>query len=317
MARKQFNAVWRKFQAKQKNRIEMYRYTQAFSTEELDPNKPSDVKKAHDLGIQLAKKIMGRTHHLCIVATQKDGEGGNLHNHIFICSQDYLSGKAIRGRQKNVSDLQNWNDEVLHENGMQQPATIQKEKGSIRAGEKHTIAEIKMKKKKRYVWKDDLRQRIDKVQQVATNWKEYLAKLLKQGVSCRAFRKKAFNSNGELINEDPKLKYISYSFTDHYGKKHKIRDKSLGTDYGSHNVEEWFHNNRKDVFKNETNGQIKRQASEYIRRVTSEHAIGSITSESQRTEEYEPIGRTVTDYRSTRKRDRSTEPEHGADDFIL
>lgn len=309
--------VWRKFHAKQKNRIEIYRYTQTFSLEELDPNNSADVRKAHKLGVQLAHKIMGRTHHLCIVATQKDGDGGNLHNHIFICSQDYLSGKAIRGKQKNVADLQRWNDEVLHENQMFQPESIRKEFDSVRAGEKHTIAEIKMRKRQIYVWKDDLRGRIDKVQQKSLSWTDYLSRLADQGVECRAFRKKAFNSRGELINENLKLKYISYTFTDKRGKVHKIRDKSLGTDYGSKNVEQWFQNNRKGVILNETSKQFKQQAEQSVKRSFGKLTVGSITAEPQCSEEYEPVGGTVTKRRAVRKGYCTAKSEPEQDEVIF
>lgn len=254
-AKQSYHSTWRATHAKQKNSVEMYRYTQAFSTDELDPNNPDDIQKAHDMGLTLARKIMGNTNHVCLVATQKDGVGGNLHNHIFMCNQAFDTGKCIRGEQKNVKDLQRWNDEVLSEYDMEQPPTIEKPENSIKPSIKTTMTERKLREQGKYVWKDDLRNRIDSVQQMACSWEEYIDELANEGVNVKAFKRSAYHDDG-TIDINKHLKKVSYSFTDEEGKERHARDTALGTDYGFENVSAWLdHNNTERVNANETTNE--------------------------------------------------------------
>lgn len=239
-ASKMMKSVWDSQFTQKLNKVEMYQYIQSFSKEELNPQNPHDVSKCNQLGQELAQKIMGKTHHFCIVATQKDGRGGQLHNHILICNQDFTNGKAIRGNPKDFYYVSKLNDKVLENNGMKQPEVIRNG-----VDYKESMAEIKLRQKGKYVWKDDLRNRITDVANSSKSWQEFHQGMKGLGVNVRAFKKKCYDDEGNLTDtdENKRLKSISFSFEGEDNKEHHARSKKLGKDYEFDNLNHIFQQN--------------------------------------------------------------------------
>lgn len=266
LARKQMNAVWKKYQTKKNKSVEMYRYKLSWSKEELDPDKEEDIEKAGELARQFYQKVNKNDHRLAYIAIQTDGTGGNIHAHIDVQNQDYITGKCIRGDQKNAKDLQRYTDEVLHENGMQQPKTIKKSLNTVKSQRRTTMAEEKLRMKGQYVWKDDLRNRIDYAKDKATDWNSFIDCLDSKGVSLNAFKKAGIDSSGHVTNSELKKRHITYIFTDDTDKTRKARETSLGTDYDFSQVEQSF----TSAQRQQQLQKKKQQKQEKIRKIREE-----------------------------------------------
>ncbi|MEW6936295.1 relaxase/mobilization nuclease domain-containing protein [Trueperella pyogenes] len=97
-------------------RNEMYTYTQNFSPEEFDVNNPEHVKRVHELGVKLAKRMNSADH---LVVTHTDSAGGHLHNHIYVINHDNLTGKALSRCRSWSRGLRQINDELMRDEGCQ------------------------------------------------------------------------------------------------------------------------------------------------------------------------------------------------------
>lgn len=215
------------------SKVQTHHYIQSFEKTELDPKNPDDISRCNELGYQLAQKIIGKGHHMAVIATQIDGKSGLLHNHIVICNQDYQTGKALAGRTASIEIARKKNDTVLKANGMTQPDKLTDEYTA------NTDLVRKIEDNGGYSWKGDLQRRIEQAQEKSGDWNEFTDNLDELGVTIRAFRKKAYR-NGKLIDPSQKMKTITYLFTDNNGKEEKCRATRLGSEYDFNSLEQSF-----------------------------------------------------------------------------
>lgn len=170
----QMRKHWKR--ADKRMKIELIRVTQSFSKEELDPSKAEDILKAHEIGLATGKQLAGKDRQF-VCATQIDGKSGLIHSHIMINNVDTVKHKCIAERMthehvKQVSDRE-----------------IERANVTLDYGEKHdtsyTQTERNRKQNNKYVWKDDLRDRIRSAMEDSTNFKEFEQALGFCGVSLR------------------------------------------------------------------------------------------------------------------------------------
>lgn len=140
-------------------------YVQSWS-EELDKDNPEDVQKAHDLGVETARRLAPNSP--CIVATHIDSKGGYVHNHIIILNHDYLTGKAAPKEAGNFYNVKRVNDELMKEVGMEvlQPSGSwvrlrQAERAAVKAGISTDSTGLGLDELDGYTWADCLRKRVD------------------------------------------------------------------------------------------------------------------------------------------------------------
>lgn len=195
--------------------VQAYRLIQSFGDKELDPNNPEDVEMCHKLGRKLAVALY--PDHEVLIATHGDGKGGKLHNHLVINATSFETGQQLRGNRKDWKHIARVNDQILRENGMEPLPETNTAKDS------RTKAEMELASKGEYVWKDDLKNRIDKILDTETVVNpESFAEAMKEKYNVDVvFRGK---------------KGVSYAFEDDDGKKRKTRGQKLGTDYQKENV---------------------------------------------------------------------------------
>lgn len=236
-----------------RSKAEAHHYIQSFEMSELDPTNPDDISKCNELGYQLAQKIIGKSHHMAVIATQIDGKSGLLHNHIVICNQDYQTEKALAGRAASIKTARKKNDAVLKANGMNQPDKLTDEYTA------NTALIRKIEDNGGYSWKGDLQRRIEQAQEKSGDWNEFIKNLDEQDVTIRAFKKKAYR-NGKLIDPSQKMKTITYSFTDNNGKEEKCRATRLGSEYDFNSLEQSF-----DIVK-----EMRKDESERVERQTQQ-----------------------------------------------
>lgn len=215
--------------------IQVYRLIQSFSDEELDPDNPDDVEKCNRLGYELAHEAY--PDHEVLIVTHGDGVGGKLHNHLIINAVSFETGKQLRGDKTYWPWISKQSDSVLEKNGMQ-PIDQQNTSKDLR-----TQAERKLADKGKYVWKDDLK---DRIQNVLTDEKavdrDAFVKLMGEvGVDVKYHGEKAKNG-------------VTYAFKDNNGKQQKTRSTRLGADYQRESI---------DVILNE-NKAVKETSNEVV-----------------------------------------------------
>lgn len=129
--------------------VQAYRIFQSFG-DELDPDNPEDVKKAHELGIKLAETLYPG--YQALVVTQADGKGNKLHNHIIVCAVDPATGKSLRGESRSHFHIAKVSDELCREANL--PVIERTREDRMSKGEYHKTM------RGEYTFMGDLRSRI-------------------------------------------------------------------------------------------------------------------------------------------------------------
>lgn len=195
---------------------------QSFSTDELNPDSQEDLDKANEIGHQTAQELFGETRQF-IVVTQADN--GKVHNHIVAVSPDMITGKSIRGEATSVRRTRGVSDAVIERYGVR----------NINAEVEHpftdrrSMAEIKRAEAGKYVWKDDLKQRIAQAVEDPVVTDEAI------------FTDKMMTAYGVDVNF--RGKGVSYKFTDEEGKTRIVRGSKLGTMYAKEGLDYGFADN--------------------------------------------------------------------------
>ena len=183
------------------------RVIQSFPTIDLHPANPHDWQTANQLGLELAKQAF--PDYQVAIYTQLDGSGHKLHNHIIVNMPNLKTGEKYHEHQS-WQRLSKINDEISREHGL---SIINH---NTRAPERRTMAERQLQVNHAYVWKDDLRGRIDKamLDGSISSYKGFSVRLAHSGI---------------IIHD--RGKSFSYEFLDADKKHRRARGKTLGADY--------------------------------------------------------------------------------------
>ena len=183
--------------------IQAHRVIQSFPTDDLNAANPADWERANALGVELGRLIAPG--HEVAVYTHIDGEGHKLHNHIIINAPDLETGEKYHYHNDfaRVTKLEN---QVSREHGL---SVLEKQNQH----ERRTIAE---RHTDGYVWKDDLRSRIDAAMSDprTSDFKSFWRVLGEKGVDIR------------LRGQN-----VSYTFLDPNKARHVSRGTKLGASY--------------------------------------------------------------------------------------
>jgi hypothetical protein len=79
-------------------------------------NNPDDVKRVNDLGRKLAEDMHSADY---LVVTHADSRGGHLHNHIYACNNDLLTGKSLQRNTSWSKGVHQVNDALMEREGCQ------------------------------------------------------------------------------------------------------------------------------------------------------------------------------------------------------
>jgi hypothetical protein len=170
--------------------------------------KPGEItpEKAHELGIELTKRLTNDKHQ-AVISTHLDK--AHIHNHIVFNSVSHVDGRKWHNDQdrykyKLVERLSN---DICREHGL---SVIEKK------NEKAMHYKEWAENKKGNSWKAHIKQDIDKVIKDSKSWNEFLDKM---------------KANGYEIKHG---KYISFR---PYGKERFVRGKTLGFNYTQDNIQ--------------------------------------------------------------------------------
>jgi hypothetical protein len=191
--------------------ISYHHIIQSFKPDETDP------KKAHEIGLELAKSQF--KNHEVLVVTHIDKQ--NIHNHLVINSVSFKNG------QKLIS-----NKETLREIKRESNRICQREKLSVikapYAKSWYSMAEYKLAEKGIPIWKEQLRSAIDEARQNSKNLfelKEYLKN----------------NFNIEMKIQNKNLSFL------HPQMKKYCRGRKLGFSYTKEEITGYFEKSDKRI----------------------------------------------------------------------
>ena len=142
------------------------RIIQSFSADDLDITTPENWQKCNDIGYEFARRSFGGVDdeskesyyppYQIAVYTHVDGKGHKLHNHIIVNKTNLNDGKqwTVDNLDQEWRSFREINDAVCREYGLK---ITQERSKKV----KKTISERELELKGQYVWKNDLRARID------------------------------------------------------------------------------------------------------------------------------------------------------------
>lgn len=207
----QYSAV-RKAYSKEKG-VQAQIFIQSFA-EELEP------KIANEIGLETMKRYNERIDGDFQAVIYTHGNTDTIHNHLVINSVNPQNGLKYH-IQQDLMLFREVSDEVSLEYGIQPPQ---------QADIKKSFAEKKLEEQGEYVWKNDLRQRIDSVKEKATSFDDFQEALV--------------DVNVEVIQRG---KRWTFSFVDDDEKKRKARNHKLGAIYSPERLQETFEINRESI----------------------------------------------------------------------
>lgn len=212
----QMGRYWDKAASKNKNQVR--RVVQSFSRKELDPDSPADILTANEIGQRLAREAYPDRQ--AVVYTQIDGKSGLIHNHIIINNVSTTDYKGCTDDQTKYWYVKEHTNRIAGE-------YFTLDFGEAKTKDRVTQNERARREKGKYVWKDDLKDRITASVESATDATDFVRQLRKAGVKVQVKNSKKYG------------KYMLYELVDTSGFKEgdkvpqnlKAKSYKLGTDY--------------------------------------------------------------------------------------
>lgn len=213
----------------------------SFDKSELTSDKQEDIDKACKISMNVCRKMVmdneyNRLEHVSdeekrremawaeadkykiVSVAQDDGKGGNLHVHSYIMNINPENGRSLDGTSRRHSFVkQALSEEMARENVQEFDFSKVKDKA--------TKWEKQRREKGQYVWRDDLRERINSAlnSPETVSDETFTLELGKRGVDSRK-----------------RGKGYSFGFQDEDGKKRSARGGKLGSDFELTSIQAMF-----------------------------------------------------------------------------
>ncbi|WP_270637585.1 relaxase/mobilization nuclease domain-containing protein [Limosilactobacillus mucosae] len=247
------------------------RIIQSFAADDLDITKPENWQICNEIGYEFARRAFGGLDdeneegyyppYQIAIYTHVDGKGHKLHNHIIINKTNLHDGKqwTVENLDQEWRSFREINDSVCREYGLK---ITQERSKKV----KKTISERELEMKGKYVWKNDLRARIDGA----------LAELKKENINLE----EALKARGVDVRRRGQ-NGISYAFVDNEGKKRISRGQRLGTNYERESVDEY----EQEVKRQREQAQRAREAARSVRHDVRRSTIDAVQNYQQQLEQ--------------------------------
>lgn len=225
-----------------RNKTEGWRVIQSFGPGELDADEPSDVAKAHEIGIRLAEAMWPGFE--VAVFTQSDGKGHKLHNHLFVCNVNKETYKGCDHNQTFHPRIQEKSDEIcsqffdLHE----PEKADEKVPRTVRAKREINAQRVPEGEAPLYIWQDDLKSRISEAALEATDFESFQEELVSRGVEIDI--KQPTKKHPERVITYELVDTTKFDEAEKIPRNLKCRSYKLGADYEYPRLEEQFADNR-------------------------------------------------------------------------
>lgn len=190
-----------------------YHLIQAFSPEdEILP------EKAHELGMEFAKKVTGGKYEF-VITTHVDK--GHIHNHIIFNATSFVDKKKYHSGIFDKKRIRRINDKICYENNL---SVIEKFSG--RRGKSHYEYE---QSKKGMSWKDKLANAIDNAVLKAKDFDEFLFIMEMEGYEIKRGKHISFQAEGQ--DRFTRSKTIGEEYTEEAIKRriaNEVKEKTTG-----------------------------------------------------------------------------------------
>lgn len=247
------------------------RIIQSFSADDLDITSPENWQICNDIGYEFARRAFGGLDdenqdgyyppYQIAVYTHVDGKGHKLHNHIIVNKTNLHDSKqwTVDNLDQEWRSFREINDAVCREYGLK---ITQERSKKV----KKTISERELELKGQYVWKNDLRTRID----------EALAEIRKKNINLED----ALKARGVDVRRRGQ-NGISYAFIDEEGKKRISRGKRLGTNYERESVDGY----EQEIKQQREQQERAREAARSVRLDVRRSTIDAVQNHQQQLEQ--------------------------------
>lgn len=224
---RQMERVWATASANHK--IQIRRIMLCFSERELDPNDPESAFIAAEIATDVAEKIYPDRQ--VVIGVQKDGKSGLVHAHVDVNDVSLIDGKGcteeqysfIRYDKDEKCYIKDKFDRIAKEHFAKYD--IEFDHG-INTKNRMVLlerAKVQGHRKDKYVWKEDLKERITGVMNTAVSRDDFIKKLSERGVEV-TFKSEKIRERGEdgKFRDTGKTRdYILYELKDLSGFKDK------------------------------------------------------------------------------------------------
>ena len=194
--------------------IQAFHWVQSF---DKSFNKENDehVQKAHEIGSKLVDEIAkAYPNHEIYMGTHTDSPSGYIHNHIVFSSINHQTGAKFHSNNEVGYHLQDLNDQVLAEFGIQQPK------------EKYKTVDFEMHSEGKRSNREEM--------------KLMIIQAKKQAVDFDSFKELVEKDYQVEVYEFNNGKRIGFKWTDREGKDFTIGARKLGTDFERPGIEQSF-----------------------------------------------------------------------------
>ena len=245
------------------------RIIQSFSADDLDITNPENWQICNEIGYEFARRAFGGLDdenqdgyyppYQIAVYTHVDGKGHKLHNHIIVNKTNLHDSKqwTVDNLDQEWRSFREINDSVCRKYGLK---ITQERSKKV----KKTISERELEMKGQYVWKNDLRARID----------DALAEIKKKNINLED----ALKTRGVDVRRRGQ-NGISYAFIDEEGKKRISRGQRLGTTYERNNIDEY------EEGIQQQRAERAREAARSVRLDARRQAIAAVRTHQQQLEQ--------------------------------
>ena len=226
-----------------RNKTEGWRVIQSFGPGELDADEPSDVAKAHEIGIRLAEEMWPGFE--VAVFTQSDGKGHKLHNHLFVCNVNKETYKGCDHNQTFHPRIQEKSDEICAQFfDIPEPEKADdKVPRTVRAKREINAQRVPEGEEPIYIWQDDLKSRISEAALEATDFESFQEELISRGVEIDI--KQPTKKHPERVITYELVDTTKFDEAEKIPRNLKCRSYKLGADYEYPRLEEQFEENGK------------------------------------------------------------------------
>lgn len=228
-----------------KNKTQINRIIASFSPDELDPDDPESPLRAAQICEEFVQEYYpGRQAVICI---QNDGKGHKLHAHMLVSNvsmcEVHLPGEraqkayaGCKGHQLKFDYVKENFDKVAEKYISLDQGEKAQDKATQNERRMHQHnAELAEGKPAKYIWKDDLKERVKSAMSEASDKEDFLKKLTEHGVE------------GTFHETKKGRKYYTYELTDISGfgegkvpQNLRARSYKMGTDYDYETIDKLF-----------------------------------------------------------------------------
>ena len=228
-----------------RNKTEGWRVIQSFGPGELDADEPSDVAKAHEIGIRLAEEMWPGFE--VAVFTQSDGKGHKLHNHLFVCNVNKETYKGCDHNQTFHPRIQEKSDEICSQFfDIPEPEKAdEKVPRTVRAKREINAQRVPEGEEPIYIWQDDLKSRISEAALEATDFESFQEELDSRGVQIDI--KQPTKKHPERVITYELVDTTKFDEGEKIPRNLKCRSYKLGADYEYPRLEEQFEDNARMI----------------------------------------------------------------------